>query len=243
MSKYTTGEAARLCGVSVRTVQYYDTRGLLTPSELSQGGRRLYTDGDLRRLRIICFLRELGLSLGSIGEILRADNRVHIVSLLLEQQAQALREELAEREGQLERVRLIQQELKGFDSLTVENLTDIVRVMENKRKLRRVHIAMILTGIVMDGIEIGTAIYWGCTGHWQPFAVGMAVVAALGVGIVRYAHRRMAYICPECHSVFRPRVGEMLLAAHTLRTRRLKCPQCGYAGFCVETHADAMESN
>lgn len=42
MSKYTTGEIAKLCGVSVRTVQYYDTRGVLMPSELSEGGRRLY---------------------------------------------------------------------------------------------------------------------------------------------------------------------------------------------------------
>ena len=41
MSKYTTGEIAKLCGVTVRTVQYYDTRGILIPSELSEGGRRL----------------------------------------------------------------------------------------------------------------------------------------------------------------------------------------------------------
>lgn len=44
MSKYTTGEIAKLCGVSVRTVQYYDTRGILTPSELTEGGRRLYSE-------------------------------------------------------------------------------------------------------------------------------------------------------------------------------------------------------
>ena len=41
MSKYTTGEIAKLCGVSVRTVQYYDSRNILIPSELSEGGRRL----------------------------------------------------------------------------------------------------------------------------------------------------------------------------------------------------------
>ena len=56
MSKYTTGEIAKLCDVSVRTVQYYDTRGILIPSELSEGGRRIYSEDDLRRLRIICFL-------------------------------------------------------------------------------------------------------------------------------------------------------------------------------------------
>ena len=58
MSKYTTGELAKLCGVTVRTVQYYDTRGILIPSELSDGGRRLYSEDDVKRMKIICFLRE-----------------------------------------------------------------------------------------------------------------------------------------------------------------------------------------
>lgn len=40
MSKYTTGEIAKLCGVSVRTVQYYDTRGILTPSQRTLQGRQ-----------------------------------------------------------------------------------------------------------------------------------------------------------------------------------------------------------
>lgn len=71
MSKYTTGELAKLCGVTVRTVQYYDTRGILSPSELSEGGRRLYTDDDLRQLRIICFLRDMGLPIDAIGQLLR----------------------------------------------------------------------------------------------------------------------------------------------------------------------------
>ena len=55
MPKYTTGEIAKLCGVTVRTVQYYDTRGILVPSELTEGGRRLYSEDDLKRLKIICF--------------------------------------------------------------------------------------------------------------------------------------------------------------------------------------------
>lgn len=50
MSQYTTGEVAKLCGVSVRTVQYYDTRGVVCPSELSEGGRRLYTAADVRKM-------------------------------------------------------------------------------------------------------------------------------------------------------------------------------------------------
>ena len=49
MLKYTTGELAKLCNVSVRTVQFYDTKNLLKPSEISKGGRRLYTEADVKK--------------------------------------------------------------------------------------------------------------------------------------------------------------------------------------------------
>ena len=65
MSKYTTGELAKLCGVTVRTVQYYDTRGILIPSSLSDGGRRLYSEDDVKRMKVICFLRELDLPISA----------------------------------------------------------------------------------------------------------------------------------------------------------------------------------
>ena len=53
MSNYTTGEIAKLAGVTVRTVQYYDSRGILMPSDFSEGGRRLYTQEDLKKLKVI----------------------------------------------------------------------------------------------------------------------------------------------------------------------------------------------
>ena len=58
MSKYTTGEIAKLCGVSVRTVQYYDSRNILVPSELSEGGRRLYSEEDLTSQRLMNVKRQ-----------------------------------------------------------------------------------------------------------------------------------------------------------------------------------------
>ena len=101
MSKYTTGEMAKLAGVSVRTVQYYDNRGILSPSELSEGGRRLYTEEDLRRLKVICFLRGVDLSINAIAQLLAEENPENVISILLQQQEEALREELREREERL----------------------------------------------------------------------------------------------------------------------------------------------
>ena len=50
MSTYTTGELAKLCGVTVRTVQYYDSRGILAPTELSEGD---LTDGKIAVLDLL----------------------------------------------------------------------------------------------------------------------------------------------------------------------------------------------
>lgn len=95
MSKYTTGEIAKLCGVSVRTVQYYDTRGILVPNELSEGGRRLYSEEDLKTMKIICFLRELDLPINSIGELLSEEHPEDVIGILLGEQEKALSEEIS----------------------------------------------------------------------------------------------------------------------------------------------------
>ena len=91
MSMYTTGELAKLCDVSVRTVQYYDARGILVPSQLSEGGRRLYSEEDLRRMRIICFLRDLGISINGIASLFADEHPDKIISVLLDQQERELR--------------------------------------------------------------------------------------------------------------------------------------------------------
>lgn len=114
MSKYTTGEIAKLCGVSVRTVQYYDSRNILIPSELSEGGRRLYSEQDLKRMKIICFLRDAGISINSIGELLSEDNPGSVISVLLEQQEQLLQEEVSERKAKLEMIDGIRQRAKEY---------------------------------------------------------------------------------------------------------------------------------
>ena len=59
----TVVEAAKKLGVTVRTLQYYDKEGLLSPSAASEGGRRLYTDKDLVMLHQIISLKSLGFSL------------------------------------------------------------------------------------------------------------------------------------------------------------------------------------
>ena len=120
MSKYTTGELAKLCGVTVRTVQYYDTRNILVPSELSEGGRRLYSEDDLKRMKIICFLRELDLPISAIAQLLAEDHPENVIDLLLDQQEQLMRTEIAQRQERLDKLLRLKQERKFLSHFSVE---------------------------------------------------------------------------------------------------------------------------
>ncbi len=236
MSQYTTGEMAKACGVSVRTVQYYDARGILTPSTLSEGGRRLYSEEDLRRLRVICFLRDMGISIDAIGGLLREAHPERAIEVLLEEQRAILEAERAEQEKKLRTLENVQNELRGIRHFTVESIGDIAHIMKNKRNMRHLHGVLVAVGLLMDAIEVGTLMLWIFTGNWIPFAVGMGAVVAMGILLVRYYCRRTAYLCPDCHTVFRTRMGEALLARHTPKLRRVTCPHCREKKFCVETY-------
>lgn len=235
MSKYTTGELAKLCGVTVRTVQYYDSRGILIPTELSEGGRRLYTDDDLRRLRIICFLRDIGLPIDAIAQLLAEEEPGRVVELLLEQQEQAVRQELARSQSRLEKLEALRRQVKQQPDFSVESIGDIAYLMERRTQLKRVHTAMLLAGIPMSLLEVTGIVLWIVTGVWWPFAVYLLLAVPFGILISRYYFRRVAYLCPQCHTVFRSVLKEAFFARHTPSARKLTCTCCGYHGFCVET--------
>jgi MerR family transcriptional regulator, thiopeptide resistance regulator len=79
---YQVRDAARLSGVSVRTLHHYDAIGLLVPSNRTDAGYRLYTDDDLLRLQQILIGRALGLSLEEIRKSLddpRFDRRAALI--------------------------------------------------------------------------------------------------------------------------------------------------------------------
>ena len=237
MSKYTTGELAKLCDVTVRTVQYYDTRGILVPSELSEGGRRLYSEDDVKRMKIICFLRELGLSIDSIRQILAEENPGSVISLLLEQQEAVLKEEIGERKEQLRKISELKAGLKSMNKFSVDSIGDIAHTMQGKKELKKIHRVMLLTGIPLGVLQWSSVILWITQGIWWLFLLWLIVSIPYAVILSRWYFRKVAYICPQCHTVFKPSFKEAFWAKHTPATRKLTCTSCGHHGFCVEVAA------
>ena len=69
------GDLAKMAGVTVRTVRYYEELGLLEPAETTPGGFRLYTKEDLRKLFYIKRFKELEFSLEVIKALFESNSK------------------------------------------------------------------------------------------------------------------------------------------------------------------------
>ena len=67
-------EVAKLSGITVRTLHYYDEIGLLKPNKITEAGYRVYSNEDLETLQQILFFRELDFQLNEIKEIMMNPN-------------------------------------------------------------------------------------------------------------------------------------------------------------------------
>ena len=96
--KLRVREFARLAGVSVRTLHYYDEIGLLKPAEVSEGnGYRLYDENSLLRMQEIRFYRELDFPLKSILDLLSSPNYDRTAVLTEQKRLLTLKKERLER--------------------------------------------------------------------------------------------------------------------------------------------------
>ena len=236
---YSTGEVAKICGITIRTVQYYDNRELVVPSGISEGGRRLYSNDDLAKMKIVCFLRDLNIPIKTVSEILKEKNSKKVISLLLKEQKLILQNEINEKENKLKILNGLEECLE--DSLSadlIERVNSKVEEMElneDKKKLRKFRWIMIGIALPLEIVEILTFIYGIKTGTWLPFGIAFGVVIVGAIWISKFYVDKINYICPECETIFKPKFSESFWANHTPTTRKLICPHCKVKSFCVET--------
>ncbi|MFF2273023.1 MerR family transcriptional regulator [Agromyces sp. NPDC058136] len=114
-------EIAKLAGTTSRTLRHYDDLGLLAPSRIASNGYRHYDERALVRLQRILLLRELGLGLPAIGEVLDGDaDEAHALAAhlgWLRQERQRLARQIASVEKTIEK-------LEGGERLMAEEMFD-----------------------------------------------------------------------------------------------------------------------
>ena len=242
MSLYTTGELAKKCNVSVRTIQYYDERGILVPTDLTEGGRRLFSEKDVATLETICFLRVLDISIKDIAEILEADESKKVIELLLDEQDKILQADIKKKTEQLEKIKNIRIFLTSFKDGSQKTIHDISSIMEEREKQKKMYKKMLIIAIPLEIIEIVTFVIGIVKGIWIPFIVAVAVLAICASIILDHWYKRIEYICPECHTRFQPRKMETLLANHNPKMRKLTCPSCRRKIWSLEVYRKEVDA-
>ncbi len=252
---YSTGELAQACGVTVRTVQYYDEKSLLSPSAHTEGGRRLYSEADAARLRRILLLKSLGLRLADIRSVLASDVSTTVLRDILEAQDARLAAELQERSLARQRIATMIASLDATGELPAQTIPDMEAIMQNvttptttntpqpaperpsmwKSELAPFYKTMLVVGIAVDVVQVAAIVWWVTTGDWRPFAIVMPLALATAALLVRAYRSHAAYLCPLC----RP---EWFFARHTPTTRRVTCTHCHTKDWCAEVSVDRLNA-
>ena len=122
----TVGEIAEKMDVTVRTLQFYDKKGLLSPSAASEGGRRLYTDKDIIKLHQILSLKHLGFSLEDIRDRLMPLESPEDVAQILSEQADSVRRQIAGLQESLHALEALQTEVTEMQTVDYTKYADII---------------------------------------------------------------------------------------------------------------------
>lgn len=129
---WKVGELAKLAGLTVRTLRFYDQIGLFSPSGMTESGHRLYDESDLSRLQQILSLKELGLSLDEIKSVL-AGERISPLEIVQLQIAK-LKEQIRLQQKLLEQLQHVSKMMQGAEPITVEDFMELLQTMKKKHE-------------------------------------------------------------------------------------------------------------
>ncbi len=95
---YSSGQFARLAGVSLKTIRFYDKQNILKPSYRNPSGARFYTEADFTKLQQILLLKYLGFSLEDIKELSIDTTDQHLLLNSLQLQKKLVRDRIEQME-------------------------------------------------------------------------------------------------------------------------------------------------
>ena len=124
----TVGEVAKKMNVTVRTLQHYDKEGLLSPSSISEGGRRLYTDQDIVKLHQILSLKHLGFSLNDIKNKISSLDTPAAIANALTEQAAVIRQKIENLSESLRALELLREEVLYMQTVDFKKYADIIEI-------------------------------------------------------------------------------------------------------------------
>lgn len=235
---YTTGDVAKICHISVRTVQFYDKEEVVSPSELSDGGRRIYTESDIADFRLVCLYKNLGFSLKEVKKIMGSEEKYTALQELLFTQRQKIENQIQTLAAAKERIAALQSQVDSKAMVTISSVEELDHMILKRKEHSKTDIMTYIflacyVLILAVGFRLSVAV-----GGIYPYAM-LGIAAILLLGLIYYHASVNAYLCPNCHKKFS--IGffqDMLTLNGGKNGKHLKCPYCKRRAWMSETFKD-----
>ncbi len=132
---YTTGEFAKKAGVTIRTIRYYDSKGILKPSYTNNLGYRYYSDEDFIKLKKILALKYLGLSLDEIISTENCDYKKEDMMNSLKLQKSIIKNKMNNMKVVLNAIETAEFSMNENSNMKWEEAIDVIKSLESEKEL------------------------------------------------------------------------------------------------------------
>lgn len=235
---YTTGRVAELCGVTKRTVQYYDKENIVKPSKISEGGRRLYTDEDLKKFKLVCLYRNLELPLKEIKNILNSDDQYKMLINILAEHQSSIDAQIKNLIELKERLSALLEEIKVNKTMSIANEKELEQLIIRKKYHEKIdkmtylllgfYVVILFLSCIVGSLLGGIAMY---------LIIGMNIL--LLNALIFFHSAQNAYVCSTCNKKFAISFfRDMFTLNNGKKGKYLECPYCHQKNWLAETFKD-----
>ncbi|WP_049410823.1 MerR family transcriptional regulator [Staphylococcus pettenkoferi] len=234
---YTTGELAKVCGVTVRTVQYYVKKGLIHPISKEHETTRRFDEESKFRMEIILILKGWGLTLKQISQLLNSqdeESKNHL-AVLLEQRTLELKNNIQEQQHIYSRLKEIKKYVTGDDKgSSLEEVLNLNHASIQREKTINVYYALMKKLVPVSVLELGAITLSLILKKFFPVLLIVPYLIYSSVTVTTFMHKHVSYFCPSCYRIFKPTLWQFIKVPHTPKSRKLECPLCHKVQYCLE---------
>ncbi len=132
---YSTGTFAKKANVSVRTIQYYEKKGLIYPKEIGENGYRYYGEDEFARLQRILTLKLLGFSLEEIRELSLHESNTDYVQHSFDLQLSLVRKKIEHLQAVEESIQNASRMFREKEQPDWNEITKLIQIINMDRDL------------------------------------------------------------------------------------------------------------
>lgn len=234
MTQYLTGELAKLCSISTRTLQYYDKKDLLKPAYIQDNNYRIYTDNEVERLKMILTLKDMGFSLKDIKTLLINNHDMKAIYLLLEQKIIQDEQKVTETQQKIKHMKQVKSMITESSTSPLPKINVIENILIKHKYSKQLYKKLFIIGAIGTLIQVVGLSISVVMKSYLPFIIALLLGVICAIQLTNRFYNSVMYMCPHCHTEFKPRILPWMFAKHTPKTRYLSCPNCHQSHHCVE---------